>query len=131
MNIQLDVEVSPPTCRTSAYLKDLYKSPLCHWYRWAQKKSRGAKSILVKFQVPNSITFRDMNYYPVTDRRTESDAYEPIVQYAQVSSKRSERRKMEGSRENEGKCRREQGAIDRASAEGTIYQYTDFETSGM
>ncbi len=36
-----------------------------------------------------------MNYYPVTDRqtdgqtdrRTESDAYEPAVQYAQVGSK--------------------------------------------
>ncbi len=40
------------------------------------------------FQVPNSVTFRDMNYYPVTDGRTdgqtESDAYEPTVQYAQV-----------------------------------------------
>ena len=32
-------------------------------------------------------TFRDMNYYPVIDRRTESDAYEPTVQYAQVGSK--------------------------------------------
>ena len=45
---------------------------------------------MVKFQIPNSIAFRDMNYYPVTDRRTdrrtESDAYEPIVQYAQVGS---------------------------------------------
>ncbi len=43
------------------------------------------------FQVPNSITFQEMNYYPVTDgqidRRTESDAYEPTVQYAQVGSK--------------------------------------------
>ncbi len=32
-----------------------------------------------------------MNYYPVTDgqtdRQTESDAYEPTVQYAQVGSK--------------------------------------------
>ena len=28
-----------------------------------------------------------MNYYPVTDRRTESDAYEPTVEYAQVGSK--------------------------------------------
>ncbi len=26
---------------------------------------------MVKFQVPNSITFRDMNYYPVTDGRTD------------------------------------------------------------
>ncbi len=45
---------------------------------------------MVKFQVPNPITFRDMNYYPVTDgrtdRQTESDAYEPTVQYAQVGS---------------------------------------------
>ena len=48
---------------------------------------------MVKFQVPNSIISRDMNYYPVTDRRTdrqtESDAYEPTVQYAQVGSKRT------------------------------------------
>ncbi len=46
---------------------------------------------MVKFQIPNSITFRGMNYYPVTDRRTdgqtESDAYEPTVQYAKVGSK--------------------------------------------
>ncbi len=28
-----------------------------------------------------------MNYYPVTDGRTESDAYEPTMQYAQVGSK--------------------------------------------
>ncbi len=32
-----------------------------------------------------------MNYYPVTDlqtdRQTESDAYEPTVQYAQMGSK--------------------------------------------
>ena len=35
--------------------------------------------IVVKFQVANSITFRDMNYYPVTDGRTESDAYEPTI----------------------------------------------------
>ena len=27
-----------------------------------------------------------MNYYPVMDRQTESDAYEPTVQYAQVGS---------------------------------------------
>ena len=26
---------------------------------------------MVKFQVPNSITFRDMNYYPVTDGQTD------------------------------------------------------------
>ena len=46
---------------------------------------------MIKFHVPNSITFRDMDYYPVTDgrtdRQTESDAYEPTVQYAQVGSK--------------------------------------------
>ncbi len=49
---------------------------------------------MVKLQIPNCITFRDMNYYQVTDRqtdrqtdrRTESDAYEPTVQYAQVGS---------------------------------------------
>ena len=54
--------------------------------------------ILVKFQFPNYNTFRDMNYFlqlfsmtfgPVrtTDRQTESDAYEPTVQTAQVGSK--------------------------------------------
>ena len=34
---------------------------------------------MAKFQVPNSITFRDMIYYPVTDGQTESDTYEPSV----------------------------------------------------
>ncbi len=54
---------------------------------------------VVEFQRPNCNTFWDMNYYPVwilvksgqtdgrTDRRTESDAYEPTVQSAQVGSK--------------------------------------------
>ena len=55
---------------------------------------------VVKFQTPNCNTFRDMIYCPVwilvqsgqttdrqTDRRTESDAYEPTVQNAQVGSK--------------------------------------------
>ena len=50
---------------------------------------------MAKFQIHNYNTFRDMNYYPVTDgrtdrrtdRRTESDAYEPTVQLAQVGSK--------------------------------------------
>ena len=28
-----------------------------------------------------------MNFYPVTDGQTESNAYEPAVQYAQVGSK--------------------------------------------
>ncbi len=49
---------------------------------------------MVKFQVPNSITFRDMNYYPVTDGQTESDAYEPTVQYAQVGSKTAAEKKF-------------------------------------
>ena len=58
---------------------------------------------VVKFRSPNCNTFRDMNYCPVsiivqseigqvrtdkrTDRRTESDAYEPTVQSARVGSK--------------------------------------------
>ncbi len=46
---------------------------------------------MIKFQIPNSIIFQDINYYPVTDRqtdgRTESDAYEPTVQNVQVGSK--------------------------------------------
>ncbi len=44
---------------------------------------------MVKFQIHSYNIFRDMNYYPVTgrrtDRQTESDAYEPTVQYAQGS----------------------------------------------
>ncbi len=52
--------------------------------------------IVVKFQTPNYNIFRDMNYFLVTfgqvqtpDNRhqTESDAYEPTVQSAQVGSK--------------------------------------------
>ncbi len=50
---------------------------------------------MAKFQIHSYNTFGDMNYYPVTDRqtdgrtdrRTESDAYEPTAQYAQVGSK--------------------------------------------
>ncbi len=50
---------------------------------------------ITKFQIHSYNTFRDMNYYPVTDRRTdrqtdrqtEGDAYEPPAQYAQVGSK--------------------------------------------
>ena len=52
---------------------------------------------MVKFNTPKSNTFRDMNYFLVTfgkvqtpdrqtDRQTESDAYEPTVQIAQVGS---------------------------------------------
>ena len=44
-----------------------------------------------KFQSPSSNTFQDMNYFLVifgpvqsTDRQTESDAYEPTMQSAQV-----------------------------------------------
>ncbi len=55
---------------------------------------------MAKFQSPTSNTFRDMNYYPVfwsspygqTDRRTESDTYEPTVQNAQVGSKTTAKR---------------------------------------
>ena len=61
-------------------------------------------NIVCKFQAPNYDTFWDMNYFlqflvqsnfgPVqtTDDRqqTESDAYEPIVQIAQVGSKKKE-----------------------------------------
>ncbi len=46
--------------------------------------------IVVKFQPANSNTFRDMNYFLgflVQSGQTESDAYEPTVQYAQVGSK--------------------------------------------
>ncbi len=50
---------------------------------------------MAKFQPPNCNTFRDMNYFlrllvqsgQTTDRQTESDTYEPIVQFAQVGSK--------------------------------------------
>ncbi len=46
---------------------------------------------VAKFQIHIYSTFRDMNFYPVTvrrtDGRTESDAYESTVQYAQVGSK--------------------------------------------
>ena len=49
---------------------------------------------MLKFQTPKSNIFRDMNYFLVTfgkvqtpDRQTESDAYEPTVQLAQVGSK--------------------------------------------
>ncbi len=46
---------------------------------------------MAKFQIHSYNTFRDMNYYPVTDGRTdgqtESDAYVPTVQYAQVGLK--------------------------------------------
>ncbi len=46
---------------------------------------------MAKFQIHSYNSFRDMNYYPVTDGqtdgRTESDAYEPTMQYAQVGSK--------------------------------------------
>ncbi len=48
---------------------------------------------MVKFQTPSCNTFCDMNYCSVilvksrqTGRRTESDEYEPTVQYAQVGS---------------------------------------------
>ena len=50
--------------------------------------------IVTKFQTSAYNTFRDMNYFLVTfgqvqtpDRQTESDAYEPTVQDAQVGSK--------------------------------------------
>ena len=53
---------------------------------------------MAKFQVPILNTFRDMNYFPLflvqsgqtdrlTDGQTESDAYEPTVQFVQVGSK--------------------------------------------
>ncbi len=44
-------------------------------------------------RVPTGNTFRDMNFIRYsefllqTDRRTESDAYDPTVQHAQVGSK--------------------------------------------
>ncbi len=48
---------------------------------------------MAKFQIPTSNTFRDMNYFLLflvqsgqMDRQTESDAYEPTVQFAQVGS---------------------------------------------
>ncbi len=45
--------------------------------------------IVVKYQTPTYNTFWDMNYCLAwqTDRQTESDAYEPTVQYVQVGSK--------------------------------------------
>ncbi len=46
--------------------------------------------IVVKFQPPNYNTFRNMNYFLgflVQSGQTESDAYEPTVQNAQVGSK--------------------------------------------
>ena len=45
---------------------------------------------MVKFQVPNSLTFQDMNYHPVTDGQTDRQKamHEPTVQYAQVGSKK-------------------------------------------
>ncbi len=64
----------------------------CSWY--FSRMSLFALYIVVRFQTTNYNTFRDMNYYvPIifqsrqTDRQTESDAYEPIVQVAQVGSK--------------------------------------------
>ena len=43
---------------------------------------------VAKFQTPSYNTFWDMNYCLVqTDRRMESDAYEPTVHIAQVGSK--------------------------------------------
>ena len=42
---------------------------------------------VAKFQSHSYNNFQDMNYYPVTGGRTESDAYESTVQYEQVGSK--------------------------------------------
>ena len=82
-----------PTCDSNSPLPIHLPNALSH--------ARGAESPVmrlvmyynvVKFRIPNYNTFRDMNYCPVgqTDRRTESDAYEPTVQSAQVGSKRGE-----------------------------------------
>ena len=44
---------------------------------------------MVKFRCDTYYTFRDMNYFLVqTDSQTESDTYEPTVQYAKVGSKK-------------------------------------------
>ncbi len=47
--------------------------------------------LLTKFQIATLYTFRDMNLILVwifaTDGQTQSDAYEPTVQVAQVGSK--------------------------------------------
>ena len=50
--------------------------------------------IMAKFQIDSTNTSWDMNYCLVrlvksrqTDGQTQSDAYEPTVQYAQVGSK--------------------------------------------
>ena len=82
--------------------------PTCQWIidlQIAAKQTRNlqlewrlaiSSYIVVKYQVPVSNTFWDMNYYlrllvqsrQTTDnRQTESDAYEPTVQVAQVGSK--------------------------------------------
>ena len=47
---------------------------------------------MVKFHSHRYNTIRDKNYYPVnfgnvTDRQTESDAYEPTLQYARWAQK--------------------------------------------
>ncbi len=59
------------------------------YFSWVHLKSL---YIVVKFQTSTSNTFQDMNYCLVifgpvqTDGQTESDAYEPTVQSAQVVS---------------------------------------------
>ncbi len=49
--------------------------------------------IVVKFQTPIYIDCRDMNYFLVwifvKSRQTESDAFEPTMQTAQVGSKKA------------------------------------------